>query len=270
MTNPFIKSQFGGNLTYRMTPAMAQFLLSHYYGNIRDESVGGVSKLATSMRENRFYLTGDCIKFEKDTGKILDGHHRLEAVVLSNQEVLLSVAWGVEREALLAIDTGIPRNAGICIASALNESKENNTLWRKRASVANMCLRAQNNFRLRDMPDAAAKLAYYQTHQSSIDTVTKAGVNRKTNGSGFRGAMALYFQADPIKAQKLYNLVTGDGSELPSKSPAHTLYRYFERDSRGQGGESNRMKKDFYATSRAIEAHANNQQLLPQSLNMFA
>lgn len=270
MKNPFIKNTFGGILVYSMTPEMARFLLEKYYGNIREESKGGISKLKTSITQNRFYLTGDCIKFAAYTGIILDGHHRLEAIAESGKTVLVSIAWGVKRAALLAIDTGIPRDAGICIASSLGESKEHNTLWRKRATVANMCLRSLNDFRLRNMPDAAEKLAYYNCNQSSIDSVLVKGVNRKTNGGGFRGAMALYFQENPIKAQKLYDAVTGDGSKLTLHSPAGALHTYFNAPSRGQGGESGRMKKDFRATQRAIQAHKENQKVTLSDLMAFA
>lgn len=268
--NPFIKNEFGGNFTYLMTPKMARFLLNKYEGNIRVESVGGISKLLTSIEHNRFYLTGDCIKFELNTGIVLDGHHRLKAIAQSDKDVMVSVSWGVKREAVLAIDTGIARNAGVCIAASLKQSKEQNPVWRKRATIANMCLRSKNNFRLRDMPDAAAKLAYYNTHSASIDAVMQPGNNIRTNGSGFRGAMALYFQENPIKAQKFYDLVTDNYQHLPYGTPEDTLQKFFNRESRGQGGESTRMKKDFYATRRAVEAYENSQTLLPQHLNSFA
>lgn len=267
MKNPFIANKLD-YLLAKITPQLARFLLNQYYGNIRNESRGHISRLKNSMNKGHFYANNDCLAFEIRSGIILNGHHRLTAIAESGVTVEIGVCIGISRVALRSMDTGNIRDNGTCIASSLGE-KDANVIWRKRASVANMCIRSENNFKLSDLPDNTDKLNYYHGHQCSMDSVLCAGVNRKTNGSGFRGAMVLYFQDSPRKAQEFYNLVTGNGDDLQPKTPACSLYMFFNRSERGNGGESNRMKKDFRATQRATQAHAKGETLLPSELEEY-
>lgn len=61
------------------------------------------------MTQDRFPLNGETIKFDKD-GKLLDGQHRLAAIVMSGVTKLIYVAYNVPRSAIITIDTGRNRS----------------------------------------------------------------------------------------------------------------------------------------------------------------
>lgn len=57
----------------------------------------------------------EAISFDQD-GKLINGQHRLEAIVEADQPQRLLVAWGVRRETRLLLDTGTPRTGADAIA----------------------------------------------------------------------------------------------------------------------------------------------------------
>ena len=93
-----------------ITPEYALELLSNNTGNrrVKDSVVSRYAKdmLAGSWKED----TGELIKIAKD-GTILDGQHRLLAIVKSGIETSLHVATGLSNEIFSVIDTGASRNA---------------------------------------------------------------------------------------------------------------------------------------------------------------
>lgn len=74
-----------------------------------------VEKYARDMACGSWALTGEPIKFATD-GTLLDGQHRLAAVVKANVTVLLFVARGITAEAQLVMDTGAKRTASDAIS----------------------------------------------------------------------------------------------------------------------------------------------------------
>ncbi|MDG1949854.1 MAG: hypothetical protein P8J32_03480, partial [bacterium] len=66
--------------------------------------------LANQMRDGKWKFNGDTIVFDEN-GNLLDGQHRLEAVVLSKREVETNVTFGIDRETFHTIDTGKVRNS---------------------------------------------------------------------------------------------------------------------------------------------------------------
>jgi hypothetical protein len=93
-----------------ITPEYALELLSNNTGNrrVKEQVVARYVKdmLAGTWKED----TGELIKIAKD-GTILDGQHRLLAIVKSGVEISLHVATGLSNEIFSVIDTGASRNA---------------------------------------------------------------------------------------------------------------------------------------------------------------
>lgn len=75
-----------------------------------------VQKHAREMREGRWMLNGQTVKFTGDSllalGRLLDGQHRLMAIVMSGVAVPMLVAYGVPEESYGTIDFGRRRTAG--------------------------------------------------------------------------------------------------------------------------------------------------------------
>lgn len=76
--------------------------------NLRDRVV---SAYARDMTAGRWRLSGEAVKFAKD-GKLLDGQHRLHAVVRSGVTVRLLVVRGLDDDVQDVIDSGASRSAG--------------------------------------------------------------------------------------------------------------------------------------------------------------
>lgn len=75
-----------------------------------------VSRLAADMTAGEWQVNGEAIIFADD-GTLLDGQHRLEAVVLSGATVPMSVVAGVSKDAFKTIDIGKKRTGADALAT---------------------------------------------------------------------------------------------------------------------------------------------------------
>ena len=91
-----------------VTPAMAMDWLDNANTSNRKVSDAHVQRLARDMTSGEWKLTHEGIAFDP-SGILLDGQHRLWAVVMSETPVEMHVWRNVTREALMAIDCGKPR-----------------------------------------------------------------------------------------------------------------------------------------------------------------
>lgn len=80
--------------TVLVDPKKAELWLKKNTKN-RKVSNRHVSQLANEMKEGKWLLNGQAIAFSKD-GVLLDGQHRLLAVIMSGVTVEMTVAFGVD------------------------------------------------------------------------------------------------------------------------------------------------------------------------------
>lgn len=90
-----------------VTPAQAEKWLEKSAPN-RPVSDATVRQYATDMRKGNWRLTGQAVIFDWN-GNLIDGQHRLWAVVESQQSVSMFVVHGVDPEAFMSIDRNRPR-----------------------------------------------------------------------------------------------------------------------------------------------------------------
>ena len=93
-----------------ITPDMAKQWLEH---NKKNRKVTGstVAKYARDIKEGRWQITGDAIRF--DTNKnLIDGQHRLLACVKADMPFSTAVTYGLPPEAQDVMDMGKMRSAG--------------------------------------------------------------------------------------------------------------------------------------------------------------
>lgn len=91
-------------------PATAQQWLGANSHN-RNLRRGVVAAYARDMEQGRWQFTGEAIKFGTN-GELLDGQHRLQALVLADATVSMLVVRNVNSEAQSVMDTGARRTAG--------------------------------------------------------------------------------------------------------------------------------------------------------------
>ena len=93
----------------KITPDVAKALLQMNTNNFRNADPHRVEKYALEMESGKWECNGDTIKINGTT--LLDGQHRLMAVIKSNSTIESLVARGVETDAS-TIDRGKPRSIG--------------------------------------------------------------------------------------------------------------------------------------------------------------
>lgn len=97
--------------TYRVatvTPDLAREWLKHNSHN-RHLSEQRVFTLAEAMKRGEWRENGDAIRFSR-TGVLLDGQHRLAAVVKSRVTIRMLVVENLPDDVQITIDTGKPRS----------------------------------------------------------------------------------------------------------------------------------------------------------------
>lgn len=102
--------------TKYISPQMAEDLLKTNPIN-RRVAYGRVLTYVNQMRQKKWMLNGETIKVS-DTGKLLDGQHRLYAIVEYGAPVEMSIVTGMSEDAFKTIDTGSPRRASQIAAMA--------------------------------------------------------------------------------------------------------------------------------------------------------
>lgn len=93
-----------------VSPAKARALLESQQRN-RNIRENVVREYAEAMKSGRWRLNGETIKIS-NTGRLLDGQHRLSAIILADREVVLSITTGLDEDTFDTIDIGLKRTAG--------------------------------------------------------------------------------------------------------------------------------------------------------------
>lgn len=107
-----------------VTPEMAMRFLEANHLN-RPLAHGHVERITTQIREGKWRFNGDTIKIAEG-GDILDGQHRLWAVIESKTPVETIIVTGIERDAFATIDTiRKPRSLGDTVALSGNARYRN-------------------------------------------------------------------------------------------------------------------------------------------------
>lgn len=93
-----------------ITPEIAESMLASTNPN-RHVRMTYVNRLAREMSEGRWRTNGEAIIVD-ERGMLLDGQHRLRAIMDSGLPQMMLVVRGVSHEAMPTIDCGIKRTAG--------------------------------------------------------------------------------------------------------------------------------------------------------------
>lgn len=93
-----------------VTPATAKKWLATMIDTNRHVKSRKIEQYAADMRSGRWQTgTGETLKFNTN-GQLIDGQHRLQAVIAAGRTVVFDVAYEVPVEAMSVLDTGVPRS----------------------------------------------------------------------------------------------------------------------------------------------------------------
>ena len=93
-----------------MTPVLAKNILDTRNTSNRKLTISNVKLLTKMMNEGKWDFNGDSIRFD-DKGVMIDGQHRLYAIVNSEKSSPMIVITGVNTDAFDTIDIGTKRSA---------------------------------------------------------------------------------------------------------------------------------------------------------------
>lgn len=179
-----------------------------------------VAALAEAMRSGHWKNVGDPIRIDSD-GRVIDGQHRLLALVEANSTLEFVVIRGLPTESAHYIDIGIPRSGSDMIAmggatNAFTTVAALNWLYRYRNGTLNVGGRGR-------LPRYATA-AYHAEHPEIDRWVTASQPVRRVYGrTGLvAGAMYHFASIDPVTAEQFHDLLnTGLGME--SDHPVYQL-----------------------------------------------
>jgi hypothetical protein len=111
VVNSVAAKLFGNNPTAAVTvitPEVARVWLTRNIGN-RPVAPSQVQRLEDAIRAGKWRMTGDPIRFSK-TGKLIDGQHRLHAIVNAGEAVSCLVLRDLDDDIFDVIDSGRTRS----------------------------------------------------------------------------------------------------------------------------------------------------------------
>lgn len=129
----------GDSCRMQVTPEMARSWLKTNMSN-RNLSRQNVEFIVSQLKKGKWKFNGESISFDSK-GKLLNGQHRLTAVVESNQPIDTLVILGIQEEAFHTMDTGKIRTAGDILSTKGYSGA--NTL----ASVARLVISLQTGYK---------------------------------------------------------------------------------------------------------------------------
>lgn len=108
-----------------VTPELAQMWLATNTDQNRKISKPTVNRYANDMILGKWLVTGEAIKFNQQ-GQLMDGQHRLSAVLASRKTVQMCVIRDLNADTMLVIDTGKSRTAGDALTINGHNGHSNN------------------------------------------------------------------------------------------------------------------------------------------------
>lgn len=214
----------------RIGPKDAERLLASNERN-RHLKRNAVSSLARSMADGRWILNGEAIKVSAE-GDLLDGQHRMAAVVESGVTIETVVVRGLPAKTQDTIDVGIKRS----LADVLTIHGEPNATTV--AAALRIAWQLDTNGHVRTglgypYPTGDELLLYLEEHPSIRNS---AQVGYRLSGGVLRyppsPATALHYlmaRRDAAQSDEFWTLLN-DGVGLMTGHPALTLRNYLVRD----------------------------------------
>jgi hypothetical protein len=153
-------------------PETAEQLLKRNDAN-RNLRPSYVSSLARQMTQGFWKIAGDPLRFDVD-GNLLDGQHRLNAIIESNTHQQFVVIVGLDATTQTVMDSGIKRS----FADTLRMRGESH--WNLTAAITRMVCLWENGFAAHDLisgsnsPGNAALLATFERRTDINDAALAA------------------------------------------------------------------------------------------------
>lgn len=240
-----------------VTPEKAHAYLALSAGN-RKLSVDTVLAYTVDMQQGRWIAEASEILFD-EAGKLIDGHHRLQAIIDSGTPQHISVKRGVPVVARAVVDTGKSRNPQD-LFGMYRPKEEYVTL---KLAIVNMC-----NSMLLDRIHApkvktfGAFDSWYRFYKDGTEQVIEQVVQLPSRAHWMRAPVAAAFvfayPTDPTRVMAFLK-ISGEGEHLTKTMPAFSLRTMVLA---GVGREARSARRNIgYRVLNAIAAHLDGREL---------
>jgi hypothetical protein len=211
-----------------VTPEMAAGWLKNNPRN-RNLNAKVVDDLARAILQGNWALNGEAIKLSSD-GQLLDGQHRLSAIVKSGATVEMLVVTGLEPWTQDTMDTGRKRTT----ADVLAIHGEGNTNVLAAVTKRVWMLEQGNhkfaNFSSPSTLELMETLERFPTLRRSTEIGVRVNSEYRAAGASVTGtAHHILHRVDESDAAEFFARL-GTGAELPLEHPLLTLRRRLQRD----------------------------------------
>lgn len=228
----------------RITPELAIQLLEANTLNrtLRDTRV---ERYAQDMKAGKWLLNGETIKITED-GQLLDGQHRLWAVIEANTPVDMLVVRGLDERVLHTIDTGAART----FADVAKIGGHTNTnllaaltkimFWWEQGARGKVSGTRATHSQLLEVLDSNKDMPTRVAEVGSLKKIRNMG-----SGSALCLIYTLVYRIAPLKAQTWLEILdsgTGEGVDV-----GHPLYQMRERMVANKAAHKNKMPAEEVA-----------------------
>ena len=214
-------------LTKEIQPRDAQKLLDGRANN-RPLSQAQVDRLARDMRVGAWRLTGVPIILN-DKGQLIDGQHRLAAVVAADVPVTMTICYGVtDPDAPKSIDTGrIRTNVHVLTMFFGMKSAA------RAAGLAKMLCMLERDSALNIILSADDVAKTIETRPGArwvMDTAEASTSSRKSSGP-ILAAFAIAYERDPVQTMAAFRAFH-DNAYQGTGDPMNTLSKWLDANPR--------------------------------------
>lgn len=216
-------------------PGLATHFLTFNTRN-RNIRARDVDKLARDMENGHWVFNGDAIRFDWN-GRLIDGQHRLSAIVQSGMIVRLTVIWGLDPSAQDVTDCGIIRK----MSDILTLHGKTNTVVTA-AALRLICrwnpetgLSSFNGEKVSVQDILACDKANPELAESAAFASTHKHLRMLFTPSGLVFCHFLFSKIDPVQASEFFDSIE-TGADLAAGDPRLVLSRQLNNQATRTGG----------------------------------
>jgi hypothetical protein len=249
-----------------ISPERAAALLAKNVSNNRAIVRARVDQLADAIKEDRFRTTPEGIMLN-EAGNLIDGQHRLSAVVTAGKPVKMYVWYNVPTDMMEAINVGQTRTlADVLTITGELGIKGAPKIAVARASAINLIFTPeQNTKKLTKLQYEWVRENYAEDIEWTLKNYPLSGgsanagaISRKFRSVMVMGALAIAHKKYPEQVE-VFARKADKGVELLETDPAYALRRYLD-NSTLTGGGAPRLTV-AYATFRCVSAALRHEKL---------
>lgn len=223
-----------------VTPELAKKILDGDPGRNRRQRPQRVTRYASDMRAGKWRLTGEPVRLDEN-GVLLNGQHRMAAIIQSGCTVPLMFVSGISTSTMLVQDCGLPTSADDWMPIENAPAVTRLTRAVLRAFVPTL-----NSSVSRDEVLAAYNIIGPEHINWAIANTQKKGVCRK---ACVRAALALIRKLNPERAELFAKRISEQ--DLPADTPENKLhFAMTDRGKLSQDGEIMLAMRVVVATVR--------------------